>query len=325
MKRICFAGQMLVACAIVSSVFAQNAQFTNVVRLTNSEFALKFMAPAGGYYRIDAATNLSAATNQRWSSMLTLQSAGVNQHTDSAAPFSAARFYRAEQLTGSNILTGDNLTTTNGDVVFHAVNHASFVMSWNGKWIYNDPVGGATLYSAYPRADLILLSHIHSDHYDATTLTAVLATNGVIVAPQAVYSSMSAALQSNTRVLAYNATTNLIGIDILAVPAYNGNHPFGMNNSYVFTIGGKRIFTSGDCGDGPEIRGVTNIAVAFLCMNRQFTMDWINATNVVRSMRPTVVYPYHYREGNGDRTNPPIFKQMLGTDPGVEVRLRNWY
>src|SRR6185436_13235122 len=101
--------------ALVHAAWAQDVQFTNVVRLTNSEFALKFTAPAGGYFRIDASTNLSAATSQRWSSMLTLQSAGVNQHTDSAAPFSVSRFYRTEQLFGSNILTGDNLTTTNGD------------------------------------------------------------------------------------------------------------------------------------------------------------------------------------------------------------------
>ena len=302
----------------------QTAQFTNIVRLTNREVALRFAAPAGGYFRIDAATNLSAA-NDRWSSMLTLLSAGMNQHTDSAAPFASSRFYRAEQLTGTNILTGDNLTTTNGDIVFHPVNHASFVMSWNGKWIYNDPVGGAGPYVNWPRADLILVSHSHSDHYDATTLTALRGSNGVIIAPQGVYNAMSAALRSNTWVLAYNASTNVIGLNILAVPGYNANHAFGVNNCYVLTVGGRRIFTSGDTGDVPEIRALANIDVAFVCMNLPFTMNWIAATNMIRAMRPKVVYPYHYRDSGSTYTNPPLFKQMLGVDPGVEVRLRNWY
>lgn len=305
--------------------FSQVAQFTNVARLTNRELALKFVAPAGGYFRIDAATDLGAPTNDRWSSMLTLLSAGMNQHTDSAAPFASSRFYRAEQLTGTNLLTGDNLTTTNGDIVFHPVNHASFVMSWNGKWIYNDPVGGAGPYASWPRADLILVSHIHSDHYDATTLNALRGSNGVIIAPQAVYTAMSASLRSNTWVLAYNASTNVLGLNVRAVPGYNANHVFGVNNCYVLTVGGKRIFTSGDTGDVPEIRALADIDVAFVCMNLPFTMNWIAATNMIRAMRPKVVYPYHYRDSGSVYTNPPLFKQMLGLDSGVEVRLRNWY
>jgi hypothetical protein len=52
------------------------------------------------------------------------------QHTDSAAPWLLARFYRAAQLTGTNILSGDHLSTTNGDVVIRPLYHATFVMSW---------------------------------------------------------------------------------------------------------------------------------------------------------------------------------------------------
>jgi L-ascorbate metabolism protein UlaG (beta-lactamase superfamily) len=308
---------------------AQEAQFTTIQRLTNREVALRFNAPAGTNYRVDVATNFPADTNLlRWSSLLTLRSAGVNQHTDAAAPFASARFYRAEQLTNANALTGDHLVTTNGDVVIHPVNHASFVMSWNGRMIYNDPVGGAGLYAAFPRADLILVSHSHSDHYDATTLNAVRGVNGVIIVPQAVYNLSSfSALRPYAAVLAYNAITNVPGLDIAvqAVAGYNGNHAFGINNCYVITIGGKRIFTSGDTGDTAEMRALTNIDVAFLAMNMPFTMNWIGATNNIRAMRPKVVYPYHYRDSGNTYTNPPLFKQMLGTDLGIEVRLRNWY
>jgi L-ascorbate metabolism protein UlaG (beta-lactamase superfamily) len=317
-----------IPCAIVFGLatYAQDAQFTSVQRLTNREVALRFNAPAGTNYRVDVATNFPADTNLlRWSSLLTLRSAGVNQHTDSAAPYASARFYRAEQLTGTNILTGDHLSTTNGDAVIHPINHASFVMSWNGRMIYNDPVGGAAPYAGLPRADLILVSHSHSDHYDATTLNAVKGTNCVIVVPLAVYNAMSTSLRSNAMVLAYNATTNVMDVAIQAVPGYNGNHAFGINNCYVLTIGGKRIFTSGDTGDVPEIRALTNIDVAFLCMNVPFTTDARGATNMIRAMRPKVVYPYHYRDQSGTTTNAPVFKQWLGADLGIEVRLRGWY
>jgi L-ascorbate metabolism protein UlaG (beta-lactamase superfamily) len=305
---------------------AQGALFTNFLRLTNREATFKFIAPSGINYRIDAATNLALSNALRWDSVLTLLSTGVSQHTDSAAPFAVSRFYRAQQLSGSNILTGDNLSTTNGDIVFHPVNHASFVMSWNGKMIYNDPVGGATPYAAFPRADLILVSHDHSDHYDTNTLKAVRATNGLMIVPPGIYNKAGfTSLRSNAIALAYGASTNVMGLTVEAVPAYNGNHPYGTNNAYVITMDGRRILTSGDCGDAPEIRAVTNIDVAFICMNLPFTTNWIGATNIVRSMRPRVVYPYHYRDSGTTYTNATLFKQRLGTEQGIEVRLRGWY
>src|ERR1043166_8492379 len=130
MKMLAHMGWIATALGLAVSARAQDAQFTNIIRLTNSEIALKFIAPAGNNYRIDASTNLSASNSLRWNSLLTLQSTGVNQHTDSAAPYVNSRFYRAEQLTNANVLTGDNLVTTNGDAVIHPVGHASFVMSW---------------------------------------------------------------------------------------------------------------------------------------------------------------------------------------------------
>ena len=306
---------------------AWSQQFDTVQRLTNRETFLSFNVPAGTNYRIDVATNFPADTNlARWSALLTARSGGVNQHTDSAAPYLATRFYRAEQLTNAPVLTGDHLATTNGDAIIRPVGHATFVMSWNGLMIYNDPTNGTAPYASFPKADLILVSHSHGDHYSASTISAVLATGGRIVVPQAIYDMGGfSALRPSAIPLAYGQTTNVFGITVEAVPAYNGNHIYGINNAYVITLGGKRIFTSGDCGDGPEIRGVTNIDVAFLAMNIPFTTNALGATNIIRAMRPKVVYPYHYRDSSGTRTNADVFKRWLGQDLGIEVRLRSWY
>lgn len=318
---------LLVSAQAVGVAVAQTAQFTNLLRLTNREVFLQFNAPAGTNYRLDVASNFPADTNvPRWNSLLTLRSTGVNQHLDAAAPFLGARFYRAEQLAGTNHLTGDHLATTNGDAVIHPVGHATFVLSWNGRMIYNDPTNGAAAYTSFPKADLTLVSHGHGDHYDPATLAAVRAPGGLIIAPAAVYNLANfASLRPNAIALGYGQSTNVMGLNVEAVPAYNGNHPYGNNNAYVITLGGKRIFTSGDCGDGMEIRGVTNIDVAFLCMNLPFTTNALGATNIIRAMRPKVIYPYHYRDQSGTMTNPPVFKQWLGQDLGIEVRLRKWY
>ena len=248
------------------------------------------------------------------------------QHTDAAAPYQASRAYRALQLPGTTNFTGDHLATTNGDVIFHPIGHASLVMTWNGKTIHCDPTNGAAAYQTFPRPDLILVTHDHGDHFSSTTLDAVRGPNTILVVPGFIYSnSLSAAQKAIAVMLPNGASASLLGLTVEAVPAYNSNHPLGRGNGYVLTLGGRRIYLSGDTGNTAEMRSLPNIDVAFLCMNIPFTMTPAEATNAVRAFRPNVVYPYHYRDQNGALTNAGYFKQLLGTDPAIEVRLRKWY
>ena len=211
--------------ASLASLAAQDApQFTGILAQTNAEMLLKFTAATGQNYRIDYSTDLL-----RWDPLITLRGASSNQHLDSAAPFLAARYYRTVQLSDTNSLTGDHLVTADGDVIIHPINHASFVLTWNGKTIYNDPVGGAARYAGLPRADLILVSHDHGDHYDSATLTAVKGTNAVILAPKAVYALLPAGLKAITTVLTNSTSTNLLGLTVDAIvpspiESAGGNH-----------------------------------------------------------------------------------------------------
>jgi L-ascorbate metabolism protein UlaG (beta-lactamase superfamily) len=301
---------------------AQTIQFTRVQQLTNREIALTITAPTGRAYRIESATNIID-----WTAFVTFPTNGVASllHTDSAAPYLESRFYRAVQLSGSNIVAGDHLSTTNGDVVIQPRYHATFLMQWNGLTIYSDP-DTTTSYVGLPRADLILVTHEHSDHFDATAINTVKKTNTLIITTQAVYNQAAMMPhRSQTIVLTNGATTNVLGMEVEAIPAYNfptGTvyHAKGTCNSYVLTVGGKRIFISGDTQDVPEMRALTNIDVAFVCMNLPFTMTVDAAANAVREFQPRIVYPYHFSSSDVNR-----FKQLVGTDLGIEVRLRKWY
>ena len=298
------------------AVHAQTLGFTNTQRLTNREIALR-LSGATGQVRIDASTNLP-----QWHPLLTLSS-GSNQLVDSAAPFLQRRYYRAEQLTGTTNLSGDFLVTTNGNVLIRPVRHASFLMTWNGVVIYNDPDSPTTLYTGLPKANLILISHEHGDHWDPGAVTLLTNVNCAIIAPQVVFDAMTTSLRALTTVLTNGMSTNVLGMNIEAVPAYNGNHARGRGNGYVVTIGGRRLYMSGDTGDTPEMRALPNIDMAFVCMNLPFTMSTTQAVGVVRAMRPRVVYPYHYSGNPVSDVN--WFKQQVGADLGIEVRLRNWY
>ncbi len=117
------------------------------------------------------------------------------------------------------------------------------------------------------------------------------------------------------------------GIRIEAIPMYNlpeaadAFHTKGRGNGYVLTMGGKRVYLSGDTEDIPEMRNLKNIDVAFVCMNLPYTMNVEQAAQGVLAFKPKVVYPYHYR---GQDVN--TFKSFVNNaDPSIDVRLLNWY
>jgi len=223
-------------------------------------------------------------------------------------------------------LTGDVLRTARGDVVIHPVNHASFVMSWQGRIIYVDPVGGPTPYATLPKPDLVLLTHEHGDHTDPDTLNALVKAGTRIVAPAAVGQALPDPLRARVTVMANGDSATLDGMIIEALPMYNTTperahfHPKGLGNGYLATFGDKRVYVAGDTEPTPEMLALTNVDVAFVPMNLPYTMTVEQAAEAVRTFKPKVVYPYHYRGSDVKE-----FERLVGTDCGVEVRLRNWY
>jgi L-ascorbate metabolism protein UlaG (beta-lactamase superfamily) len=223
-------------------------------------------------------------------------------------------------------LTGDVVPATGGDVIIHPLNHATFALAWGDKVIYADPVGGATRFDGLPRPDVILLTHAHGDHFSVETLQAVATNQTVLVAPPSVAAQLPEKLRAQTVVMTNGETKTVAGLSLEAVAAYNTTaahlqfHPRGVGEGYVLTLGGRRIYVSGDTEDIPEMRALKDIDVAFICLNQPYTMTVEQAAEAVRAFKPKIVYPYHSRGSDLEK-----FKSLVGADSGVEVRLRNWY
>jgi L-ascorbate metabolism protein UlaG (beta-lactamase superfamily) len=232
----------------------------------------------------------------------------------------------APSFAAESSLSGDKITTQDGDLIIHPINHATFLMAWNAKTIYVDPVGGGKRFEGLPRPDLILVTDIHGDHMSAETLSSVASEKTVIVAPSAVVATLPEKLRQQTTVLANGESKSILDIKIEGVPMYNLTedrlkfHSKGRGNGYVVTLGGQRVYISGDTEDIPEMRSLKNIDVAFICMNLPYTMTVEQAAGAVREFKPKVVYPYHYRGSDLEK-----FKKLVGEEPGIEVRLRDWY
>lgn len=297
------------------------AEFTSVRRLTNGDVDLRLLASPASLHRLESSADLKS-----WQSLATLSGANsAKPYLDTTRASSGARFYRSVVETDVKAITGDHIPTESGDVVAHPVNHASFVLRWQNRIIYNDPVGSLSLYANVPRPNLILVSHSHGDHLSASTLDTLQTPDTLIIAPAAVYSSLSAKLKALTIPLANGQMTNALDLTVEAVPAYNANHPKGVGNGYVLTVGGRRFYLSGDTGNIPEMRTLPNIDVAFVCMNVPFTMTVSDAVAATRAFLPRVLYPYHYRNQDSTFADLNSLKRQLSDLESVEVRLRAWY
>jgi L-ascorbate metabolism protein UlaG (beta-lactamase superfamily) len=226
------------------------------------------------------------------------------------------------------VLAQDTLKTDKGDLTIIPIQHATFVMKWNGKTIFVDPTGGGDAFKEQGKPDLILVTDIHGDHFDPKTLTAVRTPESVLVVPAAVADKMGAD-KGSAKILANGEKGTFAEIGVEAIPMYNltaerkNFHTKGRGNGYVLTIGDKRIYISGDTEDIPEMRALKNIDAAFVCMNLPYTMDVEHAADAVLAFKPKVVYPYHYR--GKEMSDVEKFKSLVAKDKGIEVRLLRWY
>src|ERR1700722_19970522 len=83
-------------------------------------------------------------------------------------------------------------STSAGPVKITPLYHASALIEAGGKVIYLDPAKPAKL-AGLPKADLILITHIHGDHMDPDSIKAVSKPETEIIAAPAVVVTVTSA------------------------------------------------------------------------------------------------------------------------------------
>jgi len=221
--------------------------------------------------------------------------------------------------------------TKQGELKIYPIQHASMVWEWNGKTIYIDPVGNPSDYKSFKAPDIVLISHSHGDHLSAKTLEGIKAEGVNFIVSQEVADKLDDKFKAKLFVLANGEEISLMEMIIKAVPAYNYPisekqfHIKGVGNGYVISLGGKRIYISGDTGNVPEMNELKEIDLAFLCMNLPYTMDVEDAAKATLSFNPKVLYPYHFRS-QGGFSDLEKFKAIVAAEnKKIEIRILNWY
>lgn len=231
----------------------------------------------------------------------------------------------------------DEFTTASGQTArIHALLHSSIRIDIGIRHIYIDPVrklGNRSIdYTAMPKADYILVTHEHGDHFDAEAIRLLTGDSTRLVTNRRCADLLQGTTVPTPEVMQNGDQLTLAdNLSLEAVPAYNiteGHlqfHPKGRDNGFVITLDGLRIYVAGDTEDIPEMADLAvkddqqqGIDIAFLPCNQPYTMTPDQLLRAARVIRPRVLFPYHF--GQTDVTGIPTQLQDLP----IDVRLRHY-
>lgn len=216
----------------------------------------------------------------------------------------------------------DVIPSASGDVRLTFIGHGTLYIEQGGKFVHIDPWSKLADYSQLPKADLILITHEHTDHLDPAAITAVKKED-----TQIVYTEICAGKLPGGTVMKNGDSLEACGIEIHALPAYNlahkrdnGEpfHPKGNGNAYLLNVDGLKILIGGDTENIEELKALKDVDVALLPMNLPYTMTPEMVADLALAMQPRILYPYHYGE-----TDPGRLVELLKDHSSIEVRIRS--
>ncbi len=211
--------------------------------------------------------------------------------------------------------------TSLGNLKITFIGHGTLMFECNGKVIHIDPVRRYADYTTMPKADLILVTHEHGDHFDLKAIAQITKEGTQIVLTKICAGKLGKGL-----VMKNGDTKTVAGLKIKAVPAYNivhmrrpGSpfHPKGDGNGYIITFGKTRVYVAGDTENIPEMAKLKKIDIAFLPMNLPYTMTPEMVRDAALMFKPKILYPYHF-----GKTDTSKLVALMKPHKEVEVRIR---
>ncbi|HEY3281534.1 MAG TPA: MBL fold metallo-hydrolase [Armatimonadota bacterium] len=166
-----------------------------------------------------------------------------------------------------------------------------------------------------PPADLLLITHDHSDHLSEPDIKKVRQSSTVVVASPA-----CAAKLPDAKILAPGQSTQVGEVVVEAVAAYNTNkyrepgkhfHPKEMVGAgYILTLSNRvRVYHAGDSDLTPEMSHV-KCDVALLPCSGTYVMTAEEAADAARAISPKVAIPMHYGALVGSPDDAKRFRDL---------------
>lgn len=205
--------------------------------------------------------------------------------------------------------------------------HSSIrIESENGTVLYSDPYD---LVDETHDADVVFITHGHYDHLSPEDYARVAKPETVVVAPAVLESEVAALSAGSVVLLNAGDTTEVRGIKVEAVPAYNIQperlqfHP--KENKwlgYILTIDGATYYIAGDT-DQNEDNETISCDVALIPIGGTFTMDPVQAAAFINTIKPRFVVPTHYGTTVGNKEDVDAFEPLIDSSITV-IRKMEW-
>lgn len=187
----------------------------------------------------------------------------------------------------------------------------------DGQAVYIDPYqieGGG------PKADVVLVSHEHSDHCSVDDLKKVVGPSTVVVAHSQSEGELSKVKAKEIKIVKPGEKITVGDVAIETLPAYNVNkfrepgkvfHPKEDGKlGFIVTVKGVRIYHAGDTDHIPEMKNV-QADIALIPVSGTYVMTAQEAAAAVADINPKVAIPMHYGAIVGSRRDAESFQKLV--------------
>ena len=189
----------------------------------------------------------------------------------------------------------------------------------NAKTVYIDPY----VMEAGEKADILLISHEHFDHFSPGVVKKIVTSNTTIITTLAVKRQLSGTKAKEIRAVKPGEKIVVDDVSVETVPAYNVNkfrspgEPFHSKQEemlgFIVTMNAVRIYHAGDTDSIPEMEGL-NIDIACLPVSGTYVMTAEEAAESTKRIKPKIAIPMHYGSIVGDDSDAERFKKLSSCD-----------
>ncbi len=165
-------------------------------------------------------------------------------------------------------------------------------------------------------ADLIFITHDHYDHLDPTSIDNIKKESTCLVVPKSIRPNLTNINIKDENIIEVepNQTYLINGYRVETIPSYNLTKPFHPKDKnyvgYIITIDNERIYISGDTDNTIDAQQV-KCDIALIPIGGTYTMDYQEASELIKVMKPKVVIPTHYGSIVGTLQDGKLFKDNL--------------
>lgn len=187
--------------------------------------------------------------------------------------------------------------------------HASVRVNDNGFTVAVDPYGRV---SPDFEADIILVTHQDSGHFDPEVIEEISTPRTVLLLPEAMRDVEVPV--DDVEYLGIGDQIDIYNVEIEGVPMVNEYHERGQGLGYRFVMADRGFYVAGDTGMFDEVMDLEGrVDYAFLPIEGEYTMDVEEASGMAVKIKPRVTIPYHY--------GPPFFDEENVDLRGFKVEL----